>query len=239
MFKYSIDNKKEIQDRNGNTIVDLTTSIFSRNAGQVHDYEVVRMDKMFHMRPDLVSQAAYETDEYTEFILKFSGISNPFTLDDDDVLMIPNDQQMIGMMAYNNDDNNADNRNGVEAQIRNYFKFVNQEYKPDKTSYDNLKNMDIKSGIINREDLDGSYMVPYISEDGRTAVTIRNGKMYFGEDSGIQSANTAARTADDVNRSVQTILNQAMTSLSESNCIYNGTDLIDFTRATVNKNRNT
>lgn len=92
---------------------------------------------------------------------------------------------MIGMMAYNNDDNNADNRNGVEAQIRNYFKFVNQEYKPDKTSYDNLKNMDIKSGIINREDLDGSYMVPYISEDGRTAVTIRNGKMYFGEDSGI------------------------------------------------------
>jgi hypothetical protein len=62
MFNYTLDTKKQIQDRNGNTIVDLTKSIFSRQSGAVNDYEIMKMDEMFHMRPDLVSQAAYETD---------------------------------------------------------------------------------------------------------------------------------------------------------------------------------
>ena len=83
------------------------------------------MSDMFHMRPDLVSQAMYDDDQYAEFILKFSGISNPFTLDDDDVLMIPNEEQAVGMMAANNE-NEADNgSDGVIAQIRNFYKFVN------------------------------------------------------------------------------------------------------------------
>ena len=49
------------------------------------------MSDVYHMRPDLVSQMMYDTEDFTEFVLKFAGISNPFTLDDDDVLLIPND----------------------------------------------------------------------------------------------------------------------------------------------------
>jgi len=91
------------------------------------------------MRPDLVSQAMYNTDEYTEFILKFAGISNPFTLDKDDTLLVPNITQAKGMMEYENRDVlDDDNGAGRIAQIRNVFKFVNTEYKSDSTSYDNL-----------------------------------------------------------------------------------------------------
>ena len=235
MFNYTLDTKKQIQDRNGNTIVDLTKSIFSRQSGAVNDYEIMKMDEMFHMRPDLVSQAAYETDQYAELILKFSGISNPFTLDDDDVLMIPNDQQALGTMAANSDISEEDVRSGVEAHIRNFYKFVNTEYKPDKSSYDKLKNMDIPSAVIDTGQLQGEYNVPYISEDGRTAVTVRGGKMYFGEDSGIQSANNAAAVATNTNRTVKQIIEQAMTGLSETNCLYNGTSIVDFNRANFNK----
>jgi hypothetical protein len=44
-----------------------------------------------------------------------------------------------------------------------------------------------KGKIVNKT---GNIMVPYISEDGRTAVTIRNGKVYFGEDSGLNIASS-------------------------------------------------
>ena len=141
------------------------------------------------MRPDLVSQAMYETDEFTEFILKFAGISNPFTLSEDDVLLIPNDAQAEGMMAANAGYDDTDNTKsaGTMAQIRQFFKFVNTEYRSDSTSYDNLKNMKIPSGVIDTTQITQGE-VPYISDDGRTAVTIRNGRVYFGEDTGMNIA---------------------------------------------------
>ena len=235
MFNYTIDKKNTITDRNGNSILDLTKSIFSSGSGLIKDYEVVKVTDHFHMRPDLVSYAMYETDQYAEYILKFSGISNPFTLNDDEVLLIPNDSQAEGMMAVNNEDDQNDIKKGIVAQIRNYYKFVNQEFKSDSTSYKNLENMNIPSGIIDTTQ-QKEYIVPYISEDGRTAVTVRGGKMYFGEDSGVVSANNATSTTDGVTKSVQSILNNTLTPLSDSNCLYNGTQVTDFIRASFNNN---
>jgi len=54
MFKYTIDEKKQITDYKGNQIVDLCKNVFSKGA-QIRDYKIVRMSDMFHMRPDLVS----------------------------------------------------------------------------------------------------------------------------------------------------------------------------------------
>jgi hypothetical protein len=55
MFKYTLDNKKEVTDSRGNKIIDLTRSIFARKSGSIKDYKVVRMSEVYHMRPDLVS----------------------------------------------------------------------------------------------------------------------------------------------------------------------------------------
>lgn len=192
------------------------------------------MSDVYHMRPDLVSQMMYDTEDYTEFVLKFAGISNPFTLDDDDVLLIPNDSQAVGMMADNKHEMNgaADGvSSGTMAQIRNFFKFVNTEYQSDRSSYDRLKATKIPSGVIDttaQQELEP----PYISEDGKTAVTIRNGRVYFGEDSGMQIASQAAGT-QSVTRSVQNILDNALTSLSDTNCLYNGMTLADWFRGNV------
>lgn len=109
------------------------------------------MSDVYHMRPDLVSQMMYDTEDYTEFVLKFAGISNPFTLDDDDVLLIPNDSQAVGMMADNKNEMNGASdgvSSGTMAQIRNFFKFVNTEYQSDRSSYDRLKATKIPSGVI-------------------------------------------------------------------------------------------
>ena len=150
MFKYTLDKKKEVTDSRGNRIIDLTKSIFARKSGTIKDYKIVRMSDVYEMRPDLVSQAMYETDEFAEFILKFAGISNPFTLSEDDVLLIPNDSQAEGMMAANSGEDESEETKsaGTMAQIRQFFKFVNTEYRSDSTSYDNLKKMKIPSGVI-------------------------------------------------------------------------------------------
>jgi hypothetical protein len=50
------------------------------------------------MRPDKVAFAEYGKDEYTEYILKYSGVSNPFSIDYDDVLFIPEPSEAEAQM---------------------------------------------------------------------------------------------------------------------------------------------
>ena len=237
MFKYTLDKKKEVTDLRGNRIIDLTKSIFARKSGTIKDYKIVRMSDVYEMRPDLVSQAMYDTDEFTEFILKFAGISNPFTLSEDDVLLIPHDSQAEGMMAANSGEDESEETKsaGTMAQIRQFFKFVNTEYRSDSTSYDNLKKMKIPSGVIDTSRITQGE-VPYISDDGRYAVTVRNGRVYFGEDTGMSIASKPGggdKSTPTPTGAVQSILNNALTQLSDSNCLYNGMTLADFFRGNV------
>ena len=186
MFTYSLDSKKEITDNKGNRIIDLTTSIFAKRSADIDSFFVRHMTSRYVMRPDLVSLYEYGTTDQTEYILKYSGISNPFTLAEGDYLRIPNEDEAINSMAVNNTRDLTGDSIAMN-QVRNYYKFVNQDYKSDSTSYDKLKDMKINSAVLDPTE-DGDYTVPYISEDGTTAVTVRNGRMYFGEDNGMPTA---------------------------------------------------
>ena len=218
MFTHSIDDKPHIIDDKGNEIVNLAASMFKENAAQIQTYTVKRMSSFFEMRPDLVSNTEYGTPKNAEFILKYSGISNPFSLKDDDILMIPNETEAE---ARTSDLGTVNDRKTAETQIRNIFKFANQDYKKDSTPYDNLKKKEIKSGVQN--DLEsGDYIVPYISEDGTTAVTIRNGRMYFGEDSGLATANIIKASTTNLDKKIQEVIDNTGTALSDANCQYNG-----------------
>lgn len=243
MFEYTIDKKKEITDRNGNTIVDFVTPLFNRNSTGVADYMIRRVgNHKFVMRPDLVSFAMYGTDDNTEYILKFSGISNPFTLSDEDILKIPNDQEVYGMMAINNDETPMDITKAREAQIRNNFKYYDptmNKYNKDGKSYKDLHDRKMPSGIINKgkiQNSTGNIMVPYISEDGRTSITIRNGRVYFGTNSGIASADSGMiQKATNITSRIQQAIDKTATQLSDTNCMYNGTNLADFVRSNFNQ----
>lgn len=243
MFTYTIDKKPTIKDRNGNILIDFIQPLFKKNSVGVQDYMVRRIDsEKYAMRPDLVSFAMYGSDEYTEYILKFSGISNPFTLCGDDVLKIPNNNEAYGMMAVNSPADDKSSLNSKEAVIRNSFKYHDPElnaYTKDGQSYRDLKNKKIPSGIIDAGKITnktGRIMVPYISEDGKTAVTIRNGYVYFGEDSGLNIAGqNTVQQATNITSAIQSAIDNTVTKLSDSNCLYNGTNLADFVRSNFNK----
>lgn len=234
MFKYTIDSKSEIVDQNNNTIIDFITPLFNKNSTGVKDYKIKRINSQkYVMRPDLISFAMYGDIDMAEYILKFSGISNPFTLDTVDVLKIPNDSEVFGMLTANNPLDTNNTQKNKEASIRNNFKYYDpslNRYSNNGESYKELQNKSIPSGIIQPSD-PTKVMVPYISEDGRTAVTIRNGKVYFGGNAGPATAgvNTTMKST------LQTAINNTNTELSDSNCIYNGVNLSDFVRANFNK----
>lgn len=242
MFTYTIDKKPTITDPNGNNIIDFVTPLFNKNSTDVADYMIRRVDaEKYCMRPDLVSFAMYGDIDGTEYILKFSGISNPFSFDKDDVLKIPNDQQAYGMMAVNNPDETV-NIASIEAEIRNNFKYydpIRNPYNKDGQSYKDLANMKVPSGIIDKgkiQNTTGNIMVPYISEDGRTAVKIKNGRVYFGEDSGLNIASSdSIAQAANITSAIQKAINNTATKLSDSNCLYNGTNLADFVRSNFNQ----
>lgn len=52
-------------------------------------YSVFTVSKAHVARPDLISRIMYGTETYGDFICKVNGISNPFELNEGDVLIIP------------------------------------------------------------------------------------------------------------------------------------------------------
>ena len=164
------------------------------------------------MRPDKVAFAEYGTDEYTEYILKYSGVSNPFSIDEDDVLFIPDPGQAEAQMQ-----DVEDEKTEIVNQVQTYYKFTNTDFKSDSKSYDNLANKVIPKGTP-QQTTNAGFTVPYISDEGM-AITIKNGRMYFGTD----AANVA---------SPEQYAKELATKLDEK-CAVNGMSLTDFVRASI------
>lgn len=82
-------NRKIAVSKDGETIVDLT----SQSLFYIND-DVTIVDQFYvgddmQMRPDLLSYLGYGNTDYYDYILKFNGISNPFSIDKGDYILIP------------------------------------------------------------------------------------------------------------------------------------------------------
>lgn len=53
------------------------------------DYEIFKVDKAHIARPDLISKAYYGSDSYGDLICKLNGISNPFEINEGDIIILP------------------------------------------------------------------------------------------------------------------------------------------------------
>ena len=238
MFTNTIDKKKFVTDNNGNQLVDLAASIFSKSAAGLNTYQTVKLTSHYQMRPDKVAFAEYGTDEYTEYILKYSGVSNPFSIDEDDVLFIPDPGQAEAQMQ-----DVEDEKTEIANQVQTYYKFTNTDFKSNSKSYDNLANKVIPKGTP-RQTANAGFTVPYISDEG-TAITIKNGRMYFGTDAGniaypgqygsngsnIDSQGQYGGGGGNI-ASPEQYAKELATKLDEK-CIVNGMSLTDFVRASI------
>lgn len=88
MLDYKILDYKSKINKNNDTYIDLMSDSFNISS-VAFDGQVIIVNKYYVARPDLVSLAIYGTDDYADIICKINGISNPFELNENDILFLP------------------------------------------------------------------------------------------------------------------------------------------------------
>lgn len=89
MFTHTLDKKPIIKGKDGEEIADLCVSIFDATALGASTSKVLTLTERYICRPDLISLDYYGTDEYTDLILKYNEISNPFSLVPGSLIALP------------------------------------------------------------------------------------------------------------------------------------------------------
>lgn len=237
MFEATIDNKPKTMDPNGNEIVDLTTPIF-RNNEKITSYRLRRVPSDFAMRPDLEAFVELGSIDHTEYIMMFNAVGNPFSIDKDDVLLIPNLIEAQGLVySYTDQYSLGGDPNDASIQdllVRNYYKHSRRHNTVDMSSYDKFEDTAIPSGNPDFDDkynAQGESTVPYLLGKNETAVKIKNGRIYLTEGSGTPQIDTSEITSANIDAKIQSIICGVGTDLSDSNCVYNGSNLADFIKA--------
>jgi len=167
MFSNSLDKKPIFVRSDGIEIKDLTSSMFDMRSNNYTSYTIYRVPKEYEMRPDLISGVVYNDTIYAEFILKFNGISNPFSIKEGDIILIPNLDSMETITAKSI----GTDIDGAKA-LRNSYKYIDPLKIPKRD--DNFQNRQIVGGAKE------GALPPNIAKEGEPQITYRNGRVHFG-----------------------------------------------------------
>lgn len=211
MFQHTLDSRKEIVDWEGNRLIDLFPSVFDFKSNQIENYNVYKVTENFVCRPDLVSLRYYGTTEKTEYILLYNGISNPFSLDKDDILMVPNPAQADAQMKNFNSESTSMNQFGLNRTlaIKNAYKYISEKKFP-------KANANLAFDTSNIGDTSTKRGLPtYEVDTDAAAVVVRNGRVYFGQNSGLLSASDIPTT--NIDTKIEQLVNSALGLLNNGN----------------------
>jgi hypothetical protein len=151
---------------NGDTIIDLASATFSFEKTGGASAGFIRVQEEEAMRPDLISKRVYTDQKYYESLMKYNGISNPFSIAPGDILLSPGfkylDQAIVAPKKIV--------EKGAEKLSNNEEKLINPKKVKDKKRLEALKNR-------TRE-----IVPPNVNTDGNKNIKVRDGKVIFGED---------------------------------------------------------
>jgi hypothetical protein len=149
----------------GESIVDLISSSFNFGTnGATNGITAVNQDEV--MRPDVLSEKLYATQEYWDVILKFNGISNPFSLDFGEILFAPS-------------------TNSLERLIVPPTKVVEKGSEPPKKNESALikpKSKKDKQRLASIRTKVSEVVPPNVNLSGAQNVKVVNGKVILGGD---------------------------------------------------------
>ena len=195
MFLNSIDKKPFFKIPDGNIVRDLTQTMFDFRSNNYVSYNLFRISRDYLMRPDLISQAVYNNTIYCEYILKYNGISNPFSMEEGDLILIPNLES-----AKNNTKTSGTFAAGTDAdpaqRLRDSYKYIDPTKIPKRDAniadFEDINlaspNQNLPNTTVpNATTIQQGALPPNLAEAGATQIVQRNGRVYFGEGIG-QSA---------------------------------------------------
>ena len=201
MFTRTLDSKGTYKIDQDIEVIDLADGIFDPNKAMTQICSIYKVRKEYEMRPDLISSVLYGTTDYTEMILKYSLINNPFALEKDDLIYAASLADI-----YNPVKDTTIDSTGVFDAVKNYHKYIDKNKVPEKPGSDKV-NISIPSSSRDSE--------ANISKTGDTGLTVKDGKIYFGD------------------------IDDQITKVDSSivNCATNGTSLGEFLNAALRNNQ--
>jgi hypothetical protein len=165
-----LNNKLEVTE-NDEVKINLTTRSLNEFGNETFNRRYI-VDNSMVMRPDLLSYGIIKSNDFTE-ILKTNYISNPFTLDTDDIILLRTSGKALVVTP-------ADTITDSDSDIRN--KYVN----PDKASTPDKNIQKLSNKFKNLRDLGAdtpapspSNLPPNFNEFGEGEVEIINNKVRF------------------------------------------------------------
>lgn len=78
---------KNYSDGSSEEFIDLLTPTAQHI--DIKNSDLIIVNEYYVARPDLISLAVYGSDEYTDLLCKYNGISNPFEVNENDIIYIP------------------------------------------------------------------------------------------------------------------------------------------------------
>jgi hypothetical protein len=162
--------KPDVVNQSNEDIVDLTAATFTyKQDVTVIGSGIVSED--LEMRPDLVARIYYGDISKLDYILKFNGISNPFSLEKGTILIIGDAKEMESNFV--GDVKNVEKKN---VDIRKKFFDENRLSKKDSKRLELLKkkSQEFANGASN--------LPPNMADIGSQEMTVKDGVVIFGND---------------------------------------------------------
>lgn len=131
MLDYKLLNKKNIINNNGESYYDLLKKTYNENS-LLYPTPII-VNKYYVARPDLISFALYGDDKYADIICKLNGISNPFELNENDVIVVPN-VEYLNNCIYKSKEDSGIIKNSKTETIQKLDKYNKQKRKNEQRS---------------------------------------------------------------------------------------------------------
>jgi hypothetical protein len=157
--------RKRVIKRFGKDLTDLISSTFRFPQNLSGTGGAIVVGEFESMRPDLIADRIYGRIQSWDVLLKYNGISNPFSIETEDILYGPAGSALDAMYASPREIQERDQR-----QENRVSPFLDPRTKKDKDRLNNLKQ---KAGAV---------LPPNINKPGDRNVKIRDGRVVFGED---------------------------------------------------------
>ena len=130
MLDYKIiKNKGKLYKKNSNGTAEEFLDLLTKSCNSMDSTagDIIIVNKHYIARPDLISLAVYGSDEYADLICKYNGISNPFELNENDVIVLP---------QYHEFQNLIDTVNNTTSELVNDDVSDNTNYSSNKKKSD-------------------------------------------------------------------------------------------------------
>ena len=169
--------KSFIKNVNGESIADLMSATykFDENGIALGNIFVSEFEVM---RPDLMSMKVYSEYDNWDVLLKYNGISNPFSLDLGEILLVPSINKIRKMIVAPT----TVPEKGTEPQKKNEQKIMNPKSDKDKRRLESLRTK--VSEVV----------PPNVNLTGAQNVRVVDGIVLFGPDMSQNASSTQSNS---------------------------------------------